>query len=350
MKKRRISVLALAVSAVLLCGCSNGTNTGSGAAIDYSSYVTLGEYKGMELAASPVEYDDDEIDIQTKQLYFSYVQAEDGIKDRPVKNLDMTNIDYEGKKDGVAFAGGTAQGATLLIGSGDFIGGFEEGLIGVMPGETVDLNLTFPEQYGNAELAGQDVVFTVTVNFIPEMEDAHVSEVGNLGLTTVEELRAYVGELMESKARSEYMNAADNELMEKILADAEFSELPEDMLAENREVYAEWLEQQAAGYGMTAQDFVKMVGRDYETTLDEYAEHYTKILLVVHAIADIEGLNISDEALDTRLKEYAQTRRIAVDELLVNDLAKEDYRESFLYEDVLTFLIDNSVSVSVIAD
>ena len=371
MKKRWMIVPVLAISAVLLCGCNKTadtdsqaagnsnettnpsgetTDTGSGPEIDYGSIVTLGEYKGLELTATQAEYSDDEIEIQTKQMYFYYVQAEDGITDRPVKNLDMTNIDYEGKKDGVAFEGGTAQGATLLIGSGQFIGGFEEGLIGVMPGETVDLNLTFPAQYGNAELAGQDVVFTVTVNFIPEMEDARVSEIGISDVTNLEELRAYVKENMESQAKNDYMDAADDELMTKIIADASFGELPEDMVAKNRETYASWLDQQAAVYGMTAQAFIEMYGRDYETTLDEYAEQYTKIVLVVHAIADIEGLNISDEALDNRLEDYAQSRGVSMDELLINGLTKEDYRESFLYEDVLNFLIDNSVKVSVIVD
>ena len=359
-----MSVLALAVSAALLCSCSKGTNTGSetasdssgtaneesGAVTDHKGIVTMGQYKGLELTASLVEYDDDEIEIQTKQMYFYYIQAEDGITDRPVENLDMTNIDYEGKKDGVAFEGGTAQGATLLIGSGQFIAGFEEGLIGVMPGETVDLNLTFPDWYGNAELAGQEVVFTVTVNFIPEMEDGRVSEIGIPDVTTVEELRAYVKENMEAQAKNDYLNAADDELMTKVIEGTVFGELPEDMMAENRETYSTWLDQQAAAYGLSAKDYVEMGGKDYETILDEYAERYTKILLVVHSIADIEGLNISDEALDAQLEEYAQTRGVAVDDLLVNGLTKEDYRESFLYENVLNFLVDNSVSVSSIVD
>lgn len=362
MKKRWIGVLALALSAVLLAGCNqsagnsrennkrfneeDSSEEGSGK----NGIVTLGEYKGLPLSASLVEYSDDDIEIQTKQMYFYYIQVDEGITNRPVENLDMTNIDYEGKKDGVAFEGGTAQNQTLLIGSGQFIDGFEEGLIGVIPGETVDLNLRFPDAYGNAELAGQDVVFTVTVNFIPEMEDGRVSEIGIDNVTTVDELRTYVKNAMESQARSEYLSAVEKEVMDTVIGNTVFEELPEDKLADNRETYVAWLDRQAADFGMTAQTYLEMYGMDYESTVDRYAEQYTKQILVVHAIADIEGLNISEEALNARLEEYAERMGVTVDELMVGDLTKEDYLESFLYEDILNFLVDNSVSTSVIAD
>lgn len=335
--------MALTMSVVLLCGCGKDSGSASSeSGDDTQSYVTLGEYKGLELAAAKAEYDDADVEIETKQYYFYYLKAEEGITDRPVELLDMTNIDYEGKKDGVAFEGGTAQGANLLIGSGQFIDGFEEGLIGVMPGETVDLNLTFPEYYGNSDLAGQDVVFTVTVNFIPEMEDERVEELGLTDVTTVDELREYVRNSLETQAESEYLTAVESEVMSLIMEDAVFAELPAEMIAENRETYAEWLDSMASSYGMTGQDYVEMYGMDYESTLDEYAEQYTKSLLVVRAIADNEGLNLSEEDLDARMEEYAESAGTTVDDLLVNGLTREDYRESFLYEDVLNFLVDNS--------
>ena len=353
MKRKWISIPALVLSAILLGGCAENVNGSdeSGKETEQSqAIVTLGEYKGLPLMAEMAEYDDMDIELETVQMYFYYIQVEEGITDRPVELGDITNIDYEGKKDGVPFVGGTAQGAILLIGSGQFIAGFEDGLIGVMPGETVDLNLTFPEYYGNAELAGQEVVFTVTVNFIPEMEDALVEEIGVPGVSTVDELRAYVRESLEAQARDTYLAAAEDEVMMQILADSTFGELPADMLAENRETYEGWLDRNAADFGMTGQAYLEMFGMDYESTVEQYAEQYTKELLVVHAIADNEGLNISDKDLDARMEEYAQNRGVTVDELLINGLTKEDYRESFLYEDVLNFVIDNSVKVSVIID
>lgn len=354
MKKRWIGALALAMSMALLCGCadkdekkgSDGESVSPGE-IQALDYVTPGEYKGLEIDVMPAEqYDDEEIEIQAKMFYFNYVQAQEGITDRPVELLDMTNIDYEGKKDGVAFEGGTAEGAMLLIGSGQFIPGFEEGLVGVMPGETVDLPLTFPEAYGNSDLAGQEVVFTVTVNFIPEMEDAEVETIGIPDVKTVEQLRQYVRNALETQARNEYLSAAEDAVLAKLVENFEFSELPEDMLQKNRDAYETWLGQMAGSYGMDAESYVNSYNLDYESTLNGYAEQYTKEILAMQVIADKEGLNLSDEELDARLEAYAASGGTTVEALLVNGLTKEEYRESFLYEDVLNFLVDNAVNVA----
>ncbi len=350
MKKRWIGVFALTMSAVLLCGCGgkkNGSGGNSSGEFQASDYVTLGEYKGLEIDVMPAEtYDDEEIDIQTKQFYFNYVDEQEGITDRPVELLDMTNIDYEGKKDGVPFEGGTAKGALLLIGSGQFIAGFEDGLVGVMPGETVDLNLKFPEGYDDGELSGKEVVFTVTVNFIPEMKDAKVETLGIPDVKTVEQLRKYVKDSLDSRAQSEYLSAAGDAVLVRLTEVCTFAELPEELLRENREAYASWLDQMAANYGMDAESYVKMYNLDYESALDGYAEQYTKEILIVRAIADKEGMNISDEDLDARLESFAKTSGITVDELLVNGLTREEYRESFLYEDVLNYLVENAVNTA----
>lgn len=130
--------------------------------LDIDTYITLADYKNMKVSVTRPEVTDEAIE--------SYVNSEllvGSITDRAVQESDVVNIDFEGKKDGVAFAGGSGQGYQLEIGSGGFIPGFEEGLIGVMPGETVNLNLSFPEGYrNNPDLAGQEVVFTVKVNDI----------------------------------------------------------------------------------------------------------------------------------------------------------------------------------------
>jgi hypothetical protein len=210
MKKKTLGLLAAVLSVAMLAGCGakdtgNGTGTATGAGtestalkdMDVDKYVTLGEYKGLEVSVDTVEVDEDEWDTLVNNVYYGNITAENGgITDRAVETGDTVNIDYEGKKDGVAFDGGTDQGYDLTIGSGQFIAGFEDGLIGVMPGETVDLDLTFPENYGNADLAGQAVVFTVTVNYIQpaqdgEFSDEVISNFGIDGVTNEEELRQY---------------------------------------------------------------------------------------------------------------------------------------------------------------
>ena len=132
---------------------------------DYNAldYVTLGEYKGLTVQDQPVEVTEEQIDSEV-EYYIQLADALESVTEGTVEEGDTANIDYEGKLNGEAFDGGTAKGYDLIIGSDSFIDGFEDGLIGVAVGETVDLPLTFPENYGNEELAGQDVVFTVTVN------------------------------------------------------------------------------------------------------------------------------------------------------------------------------------------
>ena len=135
---------------------------------DPSKYVTLGEYKGMNITIPKTEVTDEDVDSYIDYLLSANESYVD-ITDRDVaQNGDVANIDYEGKKDGVAFDGGTAQGYDLNLGSGVFIDGFEDGVVGMKVGETKDLTLTFPDNYANEDLAGAEVVFTVTLNSIKE--------------------------------------------------------------------------------------------------------------------------------------------------------------------------------------
>ena len=152
--------------------------------------MTLGDYKGIEVTKTPVEVSDEEVDAAILSERESHTTYDD--VDRAVQDTDKVNIDYVGTKDGVAFDGGTAQGQELVIGSNQFIDGFESGLIGAKKGDEVTLDLTFPESYGNADLAGQAVVFKVTVNNVqeknmPELDEAFVQEVSEF--KTVDEYK-----------------------------------------------------------------------------------------------------------------------------------------------------------------
>ena len=371
MKKRLLAMLLMTTCLSLFTGCNaskdpaESTEESSGEAstaesgsaenpvnvylTDFvaSDYVTLGDYKGLKISVPEVAtYDETEYDLEAKKMYFQYIQETEGITDRAVALYDMTNIDYEGKKDGVAFAGGTAKGATLLIGSGQFIDGFEEGLIGVKPGETVDLNLKFPDGYDNEELAGQEVVFTVTVNFIPEMKDERIAELGITELKTVEDFRAYVKKQMDDQAQSDYAMTAGTAVMEMAVANAEFKEIPADLLEKNKDTYLKYLEQQAAMYGMDVAGFVSAFGGglQLDSLVEDYCTRYTKESLVALAIAQEEGLIPSEEELDKRLEEYAANAGITVNDLFTNGTEKADYLESFLYEDVLNLLVDSAVN------
>ena len=359
MKKKLLSVILTVACMAMMCGCGEDANKageasqgesvatqGSIVITDYNAddYVTLCEYKNVPISVpAMVEYTAEDIDIQTKMIYFGYVAETEGITDRPVELYDMIDIDFVGKKDDVAFEGGTSQNYKLLIGSGQFIDGFEDGLIGVMPGETVDLNLKFPEAYGNAELAGQEVVFTVTVNFIAQMHDENVEQLGVEGVSTVEGLRAYVEEALTIPAEDEFNYNAGMAAMAYLMTNSQFKELPPAIVETNKQAYRDYLERLGAQFGMDGASYVatQNVG-DYETIVTEGAENYTKEILIVLAVATKEGLVLTDEQLDARLEEVAAASGITVEDLLTNDVTKDDYRESFMYEDVMTFLAQNA--------
>ena len=227
MMKRSLKLGAVCLGmAVLLCACGKGstestevasseTETAQSEAVsetvaetedtnvypyeyDVESMVKLGEYKGLTYTETDVSVSDDEVESQINSTLTAHATAEQ-ITDRAVEDGDTVNIDFEGKIDGKTFDGGTASGASLTIGSGAFIDGFEDGLIGVKPGDKTTLQLKFPDEYKtNTDLAGKDVTFDVTVNYIkgddivPELDDDFVKGLNIDGVSNVKEYRAYV--------------------------------------------------------------------------------------------------------------------------------------------------------------
>lgn len=381
MKKKLLGTLAALLTVSMMAGCGSGTDNTQGTQetqgtqgtqetqetqetqtgkqptveplkdVDVDQYVTLGDYMGLEVSISPISVDEVQLEELVRNAYAGRVTLENGgVTDRPVEEGDTVIIDYEGKKDGVAFEGGTAQGSSLTIGSGAFIPGFEEGLIGVMPGETVDLDITFPEGYGNAELAGQPVVFTVTVNYIipEELEDAVVEGFGVEGITTVDELREDARSYLYSNAEITYNSSLQNLVMEAFIGNCTFQEMPADRIAQYEEPTRQSLEQYAAQYGMDVDTYTTAVYQtDAESFISTYAEQAVKEDMALQAVANRENLNIDDEELNSLLEEQMALGGFASVEELVGDTSLEDYRQYFLYNKVIEFLIENAVITEV---
>ena len=346
MNRKVMAGMAAVLAAGILGGCGSDTEVPL-KDMDVDSYVTLGEYKGIEVDIDPITVDETELENLVREVYNNNVTLENGgITDRAVDNGDTVHIDDEGKRDGVAFDGGTAQGSLLTIGSGRFIDGFEEGLIGVTPGETVDLNLTFPENYSSADLAGQDVVFTVTVNFIlpQEMEDAVAASVGIEGVSTVEELRQYAYDYLYANAENSYNTELQNAVLDAFMQNCVFEEVPQYMVEEYETVTRESLETQAESYGMDADTMTSyFYGMDVDTFVSTYSEEAVRQDIAMQAVANREGLNIDDEELNTTLLEYANNAGYDTVEEYVGDTSLEDYRDYLMYEKVLAFLTENAV-------
>lgn len=346
MKKLTAIVLSTLMMACTLTACGASDEAKQ---IPVEQYVTLGEYKGVEVVVEKAAIPEDEIEAYAFQIYSSLITAENGgIKDRAIELGDTANIDYVGKKDGVAFEGGTAQGYPLGIGSGSFIEGFEEGLVGVKPGETVDLNLTFPEAYHSEDLAGQEVVFTVTVNYIvpavpADMNDAVVAGFANEAYSNVAELKEYAAGLLEEENAAAWEAEGEYAVLNTIINNATFAEIPEEYLEEARTSIKDTINVYASYYGIDSESFcLYAYGMELEAFVDAQAENYAKELLVYQAIANVENLHVSDKELKEKLEQYAKEAGVST-ETYLGESTEEDFRESLMIENVYNFIQDNAV-------
>ena len=274
--------------------------------LDIDKYVTLNDYKNMKVEVYKPQTQDQDI-----EQYIDSELLKGYITDRAVADGDVANIDYEGKKDGVAFEGGTASGFDLEIGSGSFIPGFEEKLIGVMPGETVDLDLTFPEGYREPSLAGQPVVFTVTVNGIAESisyADATDADLARLGLSyeSKEALWDAAKAEVEKSAEEAFEASKTSAILNQILSESTIKEIPEYLVEEQMqgfEIYMESMSQMY--YGMNFEKYLQDVEQrsleDFEAEIRPDCETTVKQYLISEALARAEKLDITDELV----REYA---------------------------------------------
>ena len=267
--------------------------------------VKLGEYKGLAYEVEETSVSEEEVEAELKRIQENFAELE--VKeDGEVENGDTAVIDFEGFKDGVAFEGGKGENYPLEIGSNSFIPGFEEQLIGMKKEETKDINVTFPENYQAAELAGQPVVFKVTVHEIkakvlPELNDDLAKDVNAPDVETMDDLKALIRKNQEEQKRQNAENEATNKLISTVV-DACEVEIPEVMIKNETDDmiqdYANRLQQQ----GISLTQFFQITGQSEETLREQMAkdaESKVKLRLVLDAIATQENLEVGEEDIDT---------------------------------------------------
>lgn len=370
MKRKIAKVLVAGLIGLQLIGCSNGNKettentqvTENKASmiyfdeIDAENNVTLGEYMGVEVVNSATTVSDEEVEAYIEYMMSMYSNLEEVTDRDVVENGDIANIDYEGKKDGVAFEGGTAQGYDLTIGSGSFIPGFEEGLIGVKKGETIDLPLTFPENYPAEDLAGAEVVFTVTVNGIyqkaaSEFNDEFVAGLAIEGVTTTEEYRVYLKGMMEESYGDQARQNMEAQVIAMVTENAEVKEVPQGLIDKFYDININNMTYQASMYGMDLQSFVSAYfGMDeeaFEAETVAAAEESAKQAMVCLKIAAQENISVSDEEMDTAIEEnYASYGYAGVEEFK-RAVDLQEYKDSLLLTKIVNFLVDNAAVTEV---
>ena len=346
MMKKKAVYIGAAVLSLALAGCGSSSEK-SLLDINPDKYVTLGDYKGVEAVLESIDVSESDIEEAVNNALKSVAEKKE-VTGRPVKEGDIVNIDYEGKKDGVAFEGGTAQGFDLTIGSNSFIDGFEDGLIGANTGDTLDLNLTFPEGYrNNPELSGQPVVFTVSVNsiqeeIIPELTDETAAKIDST-VSTVEEYKENVKERLYTNNQQNAQNNILNSVFNTAYENAEVKEVPDWLLQQKVDMLKQTAQQYASNYNIELSEFLENYMGQTEEEFDEECQTYGKEAaqqsLIMCAIAKAEGLTLSSEERKEALSYYTKLFGYPSEEELAKDPTFDEY---VLKERVVKFLLKNA--------
>jgi trigger factor len=295
----------------------------------------LGEYKGLEVGKEEQEVPEETVDTEVDRIREGFARLEP--VERPAAEGDSLLIDFEGFVDGKAFEGGAAEDYLLALGSGQLIEGFEEGLVGAGPGEEREVKVTFPADYQAEHLAGEDAVFKVKVKevrekILPELDDDFASDASEF--ETLEELRddirEKVGAALGSRAEEDFRIAAIDAAV-----DAAEVEVPDELATARATERWERMERQLAGRGMDPNAFLQMQGKTREELIEESkpdAERELKRESVVTAIAEAEGIEVSDEEMVEALEHSAEHERITPEKLL--ERLRKSGRDSVVRDDI----------------
>lgn len=331
------------MSAMLLSGCqmSKGLETDN---------MTITQY--IEVEIDEVEkvsaITDDDID--------AYIQSEleaeaDAVaaEDRAVEKGDTVKIDFVGKMNGEVFDGGSAEDYPLTIGSGAFIPGFEDSIIGHKIGETFDWNGKFPDNYGGEEMAGKDVVFTITVNaIVPELSDEWVKAVSEKS-KTVEEYKKEVTGLLEDNAQKSYEYSIETAVWEKVMENTTVKKYPEKEVDEKNKAWIGEYETAAEYYGIDYQTFIEeqmgMPLEDFEKQIETAVKDVVKEKMVVEAIADKQHIKLDDKTYEKEVEKMAQDYGYPDVKTMKEAADEDELREEALKNLVKEWLADHCIQV-----
>lgn len=338
MKKRMIALFAGICTAALVTGCGSSVS---------NDKIKIAKYKGLEVQkVDKIKVTDEHVE-QSLQSTLEAQGVEEEVTGRPAQQGDIATIDYEGKKDGEVFDGGTATDYPLTLGSGQFIDGFEDGIVGHNVGDTFDLELTFPEDYPSDDLAGADVVFTVTVKklsqlSVPELTDELVKELSETA-KTVEEYKKEVKKDLQKSNDESTRSRLEQNIWEELVKNCTVSEYPEDKKKEKTDTIKAQYSSVASMYGMEDVDeFVKqMMG----ISIDEMAEKTITQEYAIELIAEKENIKISDDDYKKGLKKYAEQFGYEDGKQLEEVVGKDELKKAMVQDKVTELLVENCKQV-----
>ena len=347
--KKRVAAIAMVmlISFLILPGCqaSKGLETDE---------IKIPQYKDLEVAQveKPEEVTDEQVEADIQTILKSKAEVSK-VTDRAVQDGDTANIDFVGKIDGKEFEGGSAEGYPLEIGKGQFIPGFEDSVIGQKIGETYDRNGQFPESYGNADYAGKDVVFTITVNSIsesvsPELTDEFVQSVSEKS-KTVDEYKAEIKEKLQVEAEDKYKSKLGTAAMEKIVENTEVKKYSDDEIKKYVDSATEYYKTMAEYQNMEFADYLEQSGvteEQFETMMEDNAKNQVKQTMIIKAIADKEKIEVTDEIYEEQAERIASSLDYESVDVLKEVSEEDELKDAVLYNLVYDWLAEHCIQIA----
>lgn len=313
--------------------------------------VTLGEYKGVEVEVSAADVTEEEVAAELKKEQEKNSRTID-VDDRAVADGDMVTLDFEGFVDGVAFEGGKGTDYPLTIGSNSFIPGFEEQLVGAVIGEEKEVNVTFPEDYQAAELAGKPAVFKCTVKKIevkelPELDDEFAKDVSEFD--TLEEYKADIKKNLEEKKADAAKRAKEDAAVDAAVANATM-EIPDAMLDTQVNQMIDDFARRMQSQGLTMDQYMQFTGTTLASLQEQMKPQALKRIqtrLVLEKIAEAEAIEIADEKIDEEINKMAEMYKMEADKLkeMLGDAEKEQMKKDMAVQEAVTILADAAKEV-----
>lgn len=308
--------------------------------------VELGQYKGVEVAKCDTDVTDADVEEELKKAQDKNSRIVT-VEDRAVKDGDMTTIDFEGFVDGVAFEGGKAEGHELEIGSGAFIPGFEDQLVGMKIDEEKEIKVTFPKEYFSKDLAGKEATFKVKLHEIkkkelPNLDDEFAKDVSEFD--TLKELEASIKERLE-KDNAQKAKYETEEAAIKAVCDKSKVEIPSGMVDMEVDHMIQDINQRLSYQGLKLEQYLKMIGKTEEEVRKEYepqAIEAIKSRLTLEAVRKAEKIEATDEEINAKLEEMAKNYGKKVEEISDNENLKDYIKEGIESEKAIDFIVKNA--------
>ena len=311
--------------------------------------VTLGDYKGLKVDKVSTRVTQKEVDEEIEKERERNARTIE-VTDRAVQDKDEVTLDFEGFVDGVAFEGGKGEDYPLTIGSGSFIPGFEEQLIGAEIDKEVEVNVTFPKEYHSEELAGKDATFKCTVHTIkakelPELDDEFASEVSEC--ETMDAYRAEVKKNIKERKERTGKEKKENQAVDQAIENAQM-DIPEAMIEFQVRQMADDFARRIQQQGLTVEQYFQFTGMTAEKMMEEMrpqAEKSIKTRLVLEAIVKAENIEVSDERVEEELTKMAEAYQMEVEKLkeFMGENEKKQIKEDLAVQEAITLLVNESV-------